>query len=201
MVTKVHLRRHFLAQRAALSRAEIYDKSAAIAAHVRLLPAFLKSRLIMLYVSLPYEVQTPLILEQARQLHKRLALPVVRGNNLVAVELLPHEWQFRRGPYGILEPYHTTRRVSHEDIDLVFVPGIVFDRHGGRIGFGKGYYDRFLCQLTATTCICGLAFSMQMVPSVPMMPHDIRMHMLVTEQGPLSCRRDLSSSSDRSDCL
>ena len=67
------------------------------------------------------------------------------------------------------------------------VPGIAFDRRGRRLGFGKGYYDRFLCRLPATTHVCGLAFSLQIVHHVPDMPHDVRMQSLVTEQGVLIC--------------
>jgi 5-formyltetrahydrofolate cyclo-ligase len=67
------------------------------------------------------------------------------------------------------------------------VPGIAFDVHGGRLGFGKGYYDRFLAQLPATTYRCGLAFSIQMVPCVPHAAHDVRMHGMVTEQGFIPC--------------
>ena len=69
----------------------------------------------------------------------------------------------------------------------MLVPGIAFDRRGARVGFGKGYYDRFLCRLPATTRVCGLAFSLQIVDHVPDMPHDVRMQSLVTEQGVLIC--------------
>jgi 5-formyltetrahydrofolate cyclo-ligase len=77
--------------------------------------------------------------------------------------------------------------VPPEQIDCVFVPGLAFDRHGGRLGFGGGYYDRFLCHISPLASVCGLAFGIQVVPCVPQMPHDIRMHVLVTEQGPIPC--------------
>ena len=80
--------------------------------------------------------------------------------------------------------------VRLEEIQYVAVPGIAFDRCGGRLGFGKGYYDRFLAQLPATTYTCGLAFCIQMVPCVPWLPHDIRMHGVVTEQGLIPCNKD-----------
>ena len=114
-------------------------------------------------------------------------VPVVKPSGLVAAELPAGQLQFQPGPFGIPEPAVSTGAISPEEIDCVMVPGIAFDRRGTRLGFGKGYYDRFLCQLPATTHVCGLAFSLQIVEHIPNMPHDVRMQSLVTEQGVLFC--------------
>jgi len=74
----------------------------------------------------------------------------------------------------------------------VFVPGVAFDVRGTRLGFGQGYYDRFLCQLPSPSVYGGLAFHMQIVPCVPRMAHDVRMQFVVTEQGVIPCRHTLS---------
>jgi 5-formyltetrahydrofolate cyclo-ligase len=187
MLTKVELRRHLLAQRAMLTPAEIAQHSTAIAANVCALPAFCVSHTIMVYMALPQEVQTQQIITQARQVQKRVAVPVVRGQDLVAVALSEAPTQLRRGRFGILEPCGTQTLIHPQEIGCIVVPGVAFDTRGGRLGFGKGYYDRFLGQLPATTYRCGLAFGIQVVPCVPQAPHDICMHGIVTEQGCIPC--------------
>jgi 5-formyltetrahydrofolate cyclo-ligase len=187
MPTKAELRRHLLAQRAVLTLAEIEHKSAIIAEYVCALPAFYVSHTVMMYMALPQEVQTIKIIAQARQLQKRIAVPVVRGNFLRAVELSDDPAQLRRGRFGILEPYGTKSVIQPQEIGYIAVPGVAFDARGGRLGFGKGYYDRFLGQLPTTTYRCGLAFGIQVVSCVPQGSHDLRMHGIVTEQGYIPC--------------
>lgn len=187
MLTKAELRRHLLAQRATLTLAEIEHKSAAIAAYVCALPAVRVSHTVMVYMALPQEVQTRQIIVQARQLQKRVAVPVVSGDTLRAVELSDDPAQLRRGRFGILEPSGTQSVIHPQEIGCIAVPGVAFDSRGGRLGFGKGYYDRFLGQLPATTYRCGLAFGIQVVSCVPQASHDICMHGIVTEQGYIPC--------------
>ena len=191
MLTKVELRQHLLAQRAMLTPAEIEQHSTVIAVHVCALPAFCVSHTVMVYLALPQEVQTMQIITQARQSQKRVAVPVIRGQDLVAVALSEASTQLRRGRFGILEPCGTQRVIHPQEIGCITVPGIAFDARGGRLGFGKGYYDRFLRQLPATTYRCGLAFGIQVVPCVPQAPHDICMHGIVTEQGYIPCMHAL----------
>ena len=191
MLTKAELRRRLLAQRATLTLAEIEHKSTIIAAYVCALPAFRVSHTIMVYMALPQEVQTIQIIAQARQLHKCVTVPVVRGDHLIAVELSGDLEQLRRGRFGILEPYGSQRVIHPQEIGCITVPGVAFDSRGGRLGFGKGYYDRFLGQLPATTYRCGLAFGIQVVPCVPQGSHDICMHGIVTEQGYIPCMHTL----------
>jgi 5-formyltetrahydrofolate cyclo-ligase len=191
MLTKTELRRHLLAQRAILTPAEIEQHSAVIAAYVCALPAFCVSPTIMVYMALPQEVQTMSIITQARQSQKRIAAPVTRGQDLVALELSEAPMQLRRGRFGILEPCGPQRVIHPQEIDCIAVPGIAFDARGGRLGFGKGYYDRFLKQLPATTYRCGLAFGIQVVPCVPQALHDVCMHGIVTEQGCIPCMHAL----------
>lgn len=191
MLVKAELRRHLLVQRATLTPADIAQKSAVIAAYACSLLAFCDGPTIMVYMALPQEVQTTRIIAQARLWQKRVAVPVVYGNRLAAVELPDDPTQLRRGRFGILEPYGTQVAIPPEEIGSIMVPGVAFDYRGGRLGFGKGYYDRFLAQLPATTYRCGLAFGIQIVPCVPQTSHDICMHGIVTEQGVIPCMKAL----------
>ena len=99
-----------------------------------------------------------------------------------------------RGPFGVPEPEAERRKLETEDtIDLILVPGVAFDRSGSRLGYGKGFYDFFLSSLLKTRvkqekdnvshgpAIVGLAFSLQMVDSIPQDFWDVRMEKVVTE--------------------
>jgi 5-formyltetrahydrofolate cyclo-ligase len=90
------------------------------------------------------------------------------------------------GMYKILEPKAELRSVSRkrlqpEDLDLVMVPGVAFDRQGGRTGHGKGYYDKLLEHARANAPLIALAFECQMFPEIPCGSHDIYMDKVVTE--------------------
>lgn len=188
MHDKALLRQHALRQRSSLSSDEVYTKSATIALYVSRLPYFRSSHTLMIYMALPQEVQTLGLLKEARRQRKRIVAPVIVAQKLVAVELPQNASALRANAFGILEPDDTSARIDPREIDCILVPGVTFDRQGGRVGFGKGYYDRFLSKVPRTTYLCGLAFTVQLVQNVPHMPHDICMHVLVTEQGPLPCR-------------
>ena len=187
MLTKAQLRELCLARRAALTTAERRQMSALIAEYVCAMPAFQDSQTVMLYMALPQEVQTAAILVESRHQGKRVTIPVIKPCGLVAADLPAGQLQFQPGPFGIPEPAVSTVAIFPEEIDCVMVPGVAFDRRGMRLGFGKGYYDRFLCQLPPTTHVCGLAFSLQIVEHIPNMPHDVPMQSLATERGVLLC--------------
>lgn len=194
MKTKVCLRRCMIARRAALSVAARRQKSATIARHVTGLAPFRASQTVMVYLALAQEVQTWRLIVEARRQHKRIVVPAVTEDALMAVVLPTDTTQLRRGAYGILEPCANRVVVPPADIDFVVVPGVAFDRQGGRVGFGKGYYDRFLYQVAATARYCGLAFSAQVVSQVPRMPYDVCMHYVATEEGVVACFSDPSAT-------
>jgi len=187
MSAKAQLRQRMLAQRASLSGVEIARQSAMIAVFVGSVPAFCHSHTVMLYLALPQEVQTLALLTQACQRQQRIAVPVVNGTTLAAVALDDASMPLRRGRFGILEPAKPWSVIAPEEIGCIIVPGLAFDVHGGRLGFGKGYYDRFLAQCPTTTYRCGVAFHMHVVTRVPQDAHDICMHGIVTEQGYRPC--------------
>jgi 5-formyltetrahydrofolate cyclo-ligase len=161
--------------------------SAAITAHICSMPAFSASQTVMAYMAMPQEVQTTDLLMYARRHHKRVALPVVTAQGLVAVECPSQPGDFQRSAYGILEPRDRSAIVPPAEIAWVLVPGVGFDLDGNRLGYGAGYYDRFLNQLPASAVYGGVAFHLQMVSHIPSLSHDVPMQFVVTEQGWHSC--------------
>ena len=157
--------------------------SAQIASYARDLPMYRASETVMLYMALAEEAQTTALITHARRHRKRVLIPAVTPDGLAAVVCPAQASDLRPGPFGILEPRDLSAAVSPTEIDLVFVPGVGFDARGVRLGYGGGYYDRFLQTLSAHTHYGGLAFHCQLVPSIPRLPHDICMPFVVTEQG------------------
>lgn len=94
----------------------------------------------------------------------------------------PH--MLKQGVYGIWEPDPAKAAVmDFSRLDAILVPGVAFDLRGGRMGYGAGYYDRFLAGLSHHPFLLGVGFSMQVVDEVPMEPHDIVLDAIVTEEG------------------
>jgi 5-formyltetrahydrofolate cyclo-ligase len=92
------------------------------------------------------------------------------------------------GMYRILEPKPELRHLPHKqvpvtELDLIIVPGVAFDRRGGRMGHGKGYYDKLLEHARPDTPLVALAFDCQLFPEIPTAAHDIFMDRIVTESG------------------
>ena len=86
--------------------------------------------------------------------------------------------------YDIREPRNDiSREVDPQDIDIVIVPGVVFDLHGGRYGYGGGYYDRFLLTVKPGTKKIAIAFDMQVIKKIPFTHSDVRIDSLITESG------------------
>lgn len=178
------LRQVMLARRRALSALEVLERSAAVGRAVRELPAFRQAETIMAYLAVRNEVATGGIIRLALVEGKRVAVPVTdtRTRRLIAATLRTYPGNLVRGAFGIPEPPPGTYQVlPPEEIDLVLVPGVAFDAGGYRLGYGQGYYDRFLPQTRAVTV--GLAYAFQLCPTVYPAPHDCRLHLVVTEEG------------------
>ncbi len=94
------------------------------------------------------------------------------------------------GYKGIPEPRDRSRIVSPASIEVALIPGVVFDRCGNRLGYGAGFYDRFLTLEAPQAIRIGLAFSCQLAEKIPSLPHDVPMDMVVTEEALLTWNRD-----------
>jgi len=174
-VTKTALRRRMLARLKRQSSASRRRKSAAILRQVLALPAFRRARTVLCYASLPYEVRTDALIRACVRRGKQVLLPVARpkARRLAWYPVRDVRTGLRRGAYGIREPRSKGQRpISVRRAQFVVVPGVVFDRRGGRLGHGGGYYDRVLRRIPRRVPRVGLAYELQVVDRLPVQAHD-----------------------------
>ena len=171
---KKELRAHIKALKKQHTKEQLLEQSQRILAQLESHPDFIRAERVMLYNALPDEVQTLAFLEKWH-LVKKIILPTVVGDDIIPVEY-GKDTAFAVGDFNILEPKNEPYTGG---FDLIVVPGVAFDRQGNRIGRGKGYYDRFLCQHLEVPRI-GLCFDFQLVDEVPTEPLDIRMDEVLT---------------------
>jgi 5-formyltetrahydrofolate cyclo-ligase len=146
-------------------------------------PEYQQAEVIMLFLSLPAEVDTTSLVLQAWEDRKRVLAPRVSWDQrrMIPVEIRSLEQDVVQTVTGPPEPIKGVP-FPIEYIDLVVVPGLGFDLLGNRLGRGRGFYDRFLALPDFHGGSCGLAFEDQVVPTLPVDPLDKRIHMLVTDQ-------------------
>ena len=167
-----------------MSEADRHAKSLAITSLVAATPEFTSARVIMLYLSNSYEVDTAPLALRAWQAGKTVVVPKVSWDQrrMLPTEISSlHDQMTSTGP-GIREPI-AGRPMPGEFIDLVVVPGLGFTNTGYRIGRGMGFYDRFLAQPDFVGLSCGLGFEEQVVEQLPLLDHDIPLSMLATDRG------------------
>jgi 5-formyltetrahydrofolate cyclo-ligase len=140
---------------------------------------------VLYYVDVRSEVRTRDYLATALRHDKRIVVPYCVEGELELFHLTGMD-ELAVGMYRILEPKPELRAlpekcVGVEELDLIVVPGVAFDRAGGRMGHGKGYYDKLLEHARPDTPLVALAFECQLFPQIPMDAHDVSMDKVITE--------------------
>jgi len=188
------LRKKTLATRDQIDSDTRKEKSRHIQKLLTAHPAISDAAHLFIYVNFRSEVQTMELINQLLAADKTVSVPVtlLEDSRLLAVQLTDPESQLASGCFGIPEPTRARideATVDPATIDTVLIPGSVFDQTGGRLGYGGGFYDRFLTEAAPGAIRVGVAFEVQLVNRVPMEPHDQYMDLLVTEQQIYDCRR------------
>ena len=183
MPTKAEIREAAHANRK--SQPDKDEVSAKIVERFMKLPEYAAAKTVMFYVDVRDEVRTRHALPEAIAGGKRIVVPYCVEGELELFHLESMD-ELAVGMYRILEPREDLRDVPSKrlhpiDLDLVMVPGVAFDRQGGRAGHGKGYYDKLLQHARPDAPLVALAFECQMFDRVPVEPHDIYMDAVVTE--------------------
>lgn len=193
MKHKDAIRAKIRARRASLTLLRIRQASARIQRMVMKLPEWAEARQVCLYLALPAEAQTWALLAACWKTGKQVLVPAYRKKVLrYDLARLRPDNPVKAGHWDVPEPtrprWVTPNRVTPNwvmptRVDLVVIPGLAFDRTGGRVGHGCGYYDRLLAgKYLKQAFKVGLALECQMVARVPMNARDIRMDAVVTER-------------------
>lgn len=154
------------------------------------------SRVVMSYMSFGSEVDTFWFNAATLQEGKTLVLPKVDvlTQELSTYRICDMKSELAAGQWGIREPRpETCQAIEPEIIDFIVVPGVAFDLGGGRIGYGKGFYDRFIgkCKKNGRSVLTvGASFGMQLLAGIPLSPNDLPVDAVVTEKGWHYCRSD-----------
>ena len=186
VMTKQELRNRYLQRRNDLSVRERKEKSIQVLQNLKKLPEFQKAEEVLIYLNYRSEVETlPFVEELLQQKEKRVFVPKVCGMDIRFYEIISME-DVESGYQGILEPKEGMIEFSVQKPDgkncIMVLPGSVFDRKCNRMGYGKGFYDRFM-KLVPQMYGAGLAFDCQVAPALPIQAHDYRMSALITESG------------------
>ncbi len=178
--TKESIRKKILSLRSLLPQDESRKRSELIFQNLKKLPVFNNANVIHTYVSSKKnEVDTIEIIKYLFSIGKRVVIPVVDKENKTLIHSeLRDLFELKKSTFGLLEP-NVIREVKLDEIDIVIVPAVAVDRNGNRIGFGGGYYDKFLSQVNCPKI--ALVYDFQVVEKIEPERSDIPVDFIVTE--------------------
>ncbi|MBI4632525.1 MAG: 5-formyltetrahydrofolate cyclo-ligase [Deltaproteobacteria bacterium] len=184
MTDKKHIRKTILASRNALSGRQIESMSRRIFERFTRLDEARICSTMMAFLHFGTEVITDTIIAWGWREGKRVAVPLCQPETkqliISAIETFD---DVEPGYFGVREPKkHLLKPLEKSQIDLVLVPGVAFDRRGYRVGYGGGYYDRFLSAIGKDVPKIGLVFASQLIEAVPADSHDLPVDKIITEE-------------------
>ncbi len=175
---KKELRRKCKLIRNSISDSEIQSASEMICNQIGNWTNFIASDVVLTYISFRSEVNLSSLISQYPK--KKWVIPRINeiDHSMKFYNFEPNK--LIRHSLGMLEPSETSEEVTDNDIQLVLVPGLAFDQHGGRLGYGGGYYDRFLAGLSGVSL--GVTYNCTLLEQIPKSEFDIPVNYLVTEK-------------------
>lgn len=183
---KNQLRRYFTAVRKNVGSA---DKDKKIAERLLSEELIKNADILLIYASFGSEINTWTIAERILQSNITLAYPLCGNNSEMSFHIVSSADQLRSGKYGICEPDASLPVPSLTERSVCIIPGLAFTENGGRLGYGGGYYDRFLAAHKKIHK-AALSYEKLIVPELPLMPHDIRTDIIVTEERTVFCNAE-----------
>lgn len=185
-LNKKILRDHARALRSSLSPAEILEKSGCICRN--LLDVLDGVNPLLVYVSKTPEVYTRAFIDLLLTQGKTVVVPIIeKDTKTLRLSYLEDPTVLRPSTFNVPEPVGHELPAQASDVKVVIIPMLAFDKRGNRLGYGAGYYDRFLTTHPHLTRI-GIAFACQELPGIPADPTDASMDVIVTENGIIHCR-------------
>ncbi|MCL1824229.1 MAG: 5-formyltetrahydrofolate cyclo-ligase [Oscillospiraceae bacterium] len=179
-LAKVELRRELLQKGSEqyTSRRDV-NKDKLILKNLLSLREFQESGFILTYISTENEIDTHELISNCLRLKKQAAVPRVEGSELAFYEINSF-FELEKGKFGILEPVKTCKKAQINKNTLCVVPALACNENGFRLGYGKGFYDRFLCDFPGKSVV--LCYSGNMI-ELPVEPHDVAADIVITEGG------------------
>lgn len=189
MESKEAVRQACKQRRAALAHDVCQAWTPALTKEILSLKQYKKAHTIMAYLAMPKEANLDALVEYALKEGKQVYVPLCLDKKTMIATRLYDLQNVKTGVLAIRIPNGPYETIEPEDLDLVLVPGAGFDRYGGRIGMGNGYYDRFLHRVKPGHFV-GVAWQCQVLDNpIPMDSHDLRMEAIVTEKGYITINR------------
>ena len=173
--SKKALRTKISLKRSNLNFSEIREKSNVIMEKLLSLSQFQKAQVVAFYLSKSDEVQTENAIKKILE-EKTILVPVTK-NEIKLVKFTSFS-DLEPALFGVPEP--KTKRYSKQQPDVIVIPGLAFDKHGNRLGYGKGYYDTLLKNLKSIKV--GVCFDFQLINNVPSYEHDQKVDTIITEK-------------------
>lgn len=182
-VSKTAIRDMISSKRQSLTGKYISEKSITIAEKFFSTNEYKKSKNILAYYPFRNEIDTTAIITGSLNDNKKIILPKVFKKDLKLFYVDNPEEQLSSGSFGIMEPLESKCKTAERDVlDIVIVPGLAFDRNFNRIGYGGGFYDRFLKNIKKSIIKIALCFDFQLLSSVPNTENDIKTDIVITEK-------------------
>lgn len=182
---KHKLREALREKREVLGPAKAASLSRKICSRLCAMREFGSTKTVMFYMPIKNEADPQIAIGKSFSQNKRVALPAIQSGAIVPRYFT--SGKLKKGKFGIPEPSHASK-VPLSKLDLILVPGVAFDFHGGRIGYGKGYYDAFLKKVPGAIKV-GLAYDFQVVAHFKKEPHDIFVDRIITEKRTIDCTK------------
>jgi 5-formyltetrahydrofolate cyclo-ligase len=183
------LRKELRQRRRGLSPSAQINAAEKITASIIQLPPWAAARRIALYLANDGEINTLPLSDLCRGAGKQLFLPVIGEQDTLTFAAWDDDGELVANRFGILEPAPTSARCAASELDIIILPLVAWDRRGGRLGMGGGFYDRALAGVEGAALV-GLAHALQEVPRVPRDNWDIPLDFVVTETALHRCRED-----------
>ena len=180
---KAQLRRELQNSLLSIKSQQRSEKSRKACKNLVSLPQFRSASTIMMFLSLPQEIDTSESILHAWQLGKIVAVPKVsfKHRHMIPVQINSLEVGFSTDKSGLKNPT-SGLPMAFEEIDLVVTPGLGFDRKGNRLGRGGSFYDRFFANAELKAARCGFGFAEQVVETIPVAEHDKPVDIVVTDE-------------------
>ena len=152
-----------------------YNKSVIIKDKIMNLDVYKNSKVIALYYSMKSEVDTKELIKESLSLGKKVVLPrIINKNKMIFIEI-NDDTEYSKSPFGVMEPVGK----EIDDIDLIICPGVAFDKSNNRLGYGRGYYDKYLSKHNIYKI--GICYHEQLIDKIEVEEHDIKMDLVITD--------------------